>query len=85
MITVHGAGRSHGRAVGGAGAVVAEEQKAGRPAVWPRRQLIDGIRFRVRTGVPWRDVPVAYGPWGRVYDLFRYEATVLVAAVNEWL
>ncbi|MFF3782409.1 IS5 family transposase [Streptomyces sp. NPDC001933] len=45
--------------------------KAGRPSVWPRRQLIDGIRFRVRTGVPWRDVPVQYGPWGRVYDLFR--------------
>ncbi|WP_412104092.1 IS5 family transposase [Streptomyces anulatus] len=43
----------------------------GRPPVWPRRRLIDGIRFRVRTGVPWRDVPVDYGPWGRVYDLFR--------------
>ncbi|WP_235002192.1 transposase [Actinacidiphila paucisporea] len=37
----------------------------------PRRRLIDGIRFRVRTGVPWWDVPVGYGPWGRVYDLFR--------------
>ncbi|WP_345639671.1 IS5 family transposase [Streptomyces tremellae] len=45
--------------------------RAGRPPVWSRRQLIDGIRFRVRTGVPWRDVPVEYGPWGRVYDLFR--------------
>ncbi|MFF1556162.1 transposase [Streptomyces sp. NPDC058279] len=45
--------------------------KAGRPPVWRRRQLIDGIRFRVRTGVPWRDVPVEYGPWGRIYDLFR--------------
>ncbi|MFK3735195.1 IS5 family transposase [Streptomyces sp. NPDC088090] len=45
--------------------------KAGRPPVWPRRQLIDGIRFRIRTGVPWRDVPVEYGPWGRIYDLFR--------------
>jgi transposase len=33
--------------------------------------LIDGIRFRVRTGVPWRDVPVEYRPWGRIYDLFR--------------
>lgn len=43
--------------------------KAGRPPVRPRRQLIDGIPFR--TGVPWRDVPVGYGPWGRVYDLFR--------------
>ncbi|WP_327207218.1 IS5 family transposase [[Kitasatospora] papulosa] len=45
--------------------------RAGRPPVWPRRRLIDGIRFRVRTGVPWRDVPVEYGPWSRVYDLFR--------------
>ncbi|GGL68589.1 DDE transposase [Streptomyces anthocyanicus] len=45
--------------------------KAGRPPIWPRRRLIDGIRFRVRTGVPWRDVPVEYGPWSRVYDLFR--------------
>ncbi|WP_374328221.1 IS5 family transposase [Streptomyces sp. PSKA30] len=46
-------------------------KKPGRPPIWTRRQLIDGIRFRVRTGVPWRDVPAEYGPWGRVYDLFR--------------
>ncbi|MEU8032633.1 transposase [Streptomyces sp. NPDC049099] len=45
--------------------------KVGRPPTWPRRQLIDGIRFRVRTGVPWRHVPVEYGPGGRIYDLFR--------------
>ncbi|MFE0379241.1 IS5 family transposase [Streptomyces inhibens] len=46
-------------------------EKPGRPLTWARRQLIDGIRFRVRTGVPWRDMPAEYGPWGRVYDLFR--------------
>ncbi|WP_260174329.1 transposase [Streptomyces sp. PanSC19] len=45
--------------------------EAGRPPVRPRRQRIDGMRFGVRTGVPWRDVPVDYGPWNRVYDLFR--------------
>ncbi|MGX1854257.1 IS5 family transposase [Streptomyces sp. NPDC055299] len=45
--------------------------RVGRPHVWPRRQLVDGIRFRVRTGIPWRDIPAKYGPWGRVYDLFR--------------
>jgi transposase len=43
----------------------------GRPPVWPRRQLIDGIRWRVRTGAPWRDVPARYGPWQTVYGLFR--------------
>ena len=46
-------------------------KKPGRPPVWTRRQLIDGIRFRTRTGVPWRDVPERYGPWARSYDLFR--------------
>ncbi|WP_424883596.1 IS5 family transposase [Streptomyces sp. SLBN-8D4] len=46
-------------------------KKPGRPPIWSRRQLINGIRFRVRTGIPWRDLPVEYGPWGRVYDLFR--------------
>ncbi|MFJ3973203.1 IS5 family transposase [Streptomyces parvus] len=45
--------------------------KAGRPQVWMRRRLIDGIRWRTRTGAPWRDVPERYGPWSRVYDLFR--------------
>jgi transposase len=35
------------------------------------RQLIDGIRFRVRTGVQWRDLPDRYGPWQTVYGLFR--------------
>jgi transposase len=43
----------------------------GRPPVWPRRQLIDGIRWRVRTGAPWRDVPARYGPGQTVYGLFR--------------
>ncbi|MEU9331454.1 transposase [Streptomyces canus] len=46
-------------------------KKSGRPPRWTGRQLIDGIRFRVRTGIPWRDVPEKYGPWGRAYDLFR--------------
>ncbi|WP_331731968.1 IS5 family transposase (plasmid) [Streptomyces avidinii] len=45
--------------------------KPGRPQVWTRRQLIDGIRWRTRTGAPWRDVPERYGPWDRVCDLFR--------------
>ncbi|MGW4610334.1 transposase [Streptomyces sp. NPDC004532] len=45
--------------------------KPGRPPVWRRRQLTDGMRWRTRTGAPWRDVPERYGPWDRVYDLFR--------------
>ncbi|MFF1838466.1 transposase [Streptomyces sp. NPDC058231] len=32
---------------------------------------INGIRFRTRTGVPWRDLPARYGPWETVHGLFR--------------
>ncbi|MFI5808536.1 IS5 family transposase [Streptomyces sp. NPDC051561] len=52
-------------------ALLPQGKKPGRPPIWTRRQLIDGIRFRTRTGVPWRDVPERYGPWARSYDLFR--------------
>ena len=45
--------------------------RRGRPPKWTKRQLIDGIRWRVRAGTPWRDVPPAYGPWQTVYGLFR--------------
>jgi transposase len=45
--------------------------RQGRPAVVSRRLLIDGIRWRVRTGAPWRDLPERFGPWQTVYGLFR--------------
>uniref|UniRef100_UPI001E4EB455 IS5 family transposase n=1 Tax=Nocardia farcinica TaxID=37329 RepID=UPI001E4EB455 len=46
-------------------------KKAGRPPMWTKRQLIDGIRWRTRVGCPWRDVPPRYGSWSAVYGLFR--------------
>ncbi|WP_308462586.1 transposase [Streptomyces sp. SM13] len=36
-------------------------KKPGRPRMWTRRQLIDGIRRRTRAGTPWRDIPERYG------------------------
>ncbi|WP_406702193.1 IS5 family transposase [Streptomyces albidoflavus] len=42
----------------------------GRPSSG-RRKLIDGIRWRVRTGAPWRALPLQYGPWQTVYGLCR--------------
>ena len=45
--------------------------RSGRPSLFSKRQLIDGIRWRVRTGAPWRDVPACYGSWPAVYALFR--------------
>lgn len=46
-------------------------KKPGRPSAWTKRQLINGIRWRVRAGTPWRDVPSVYGSWSAVYGLFR--------------
>jgi transposase len=46
-------------------------KRAGRPPKWTKRQLIDGIRWRVRVGAPWRDVPECYGSWQAAYALFR--------------
>ena len=45
--------------------------RRGRPPEHAKRTLIDGIRWRVRAGAPWRDVPEDYGPWQTVYGLFR--------------
>ncbi|MEF9907271.1 IS5 family transposase [Streptomyces sp. P9-A2] len=47
--------------------------QVGRPSAC-RRRLVDGIRRRVRTGAPWRDLPVEYGPRQTVYGLFRRAA-----------
>jgi transposase len=46
-------------------------KRPGRPPKWSKRQLVDGIRWRVRTGAPWRDVPDCYGHWRTVYGLYR--------------
>jgi transposase len=45
--------------------------KPGRPPKWTKRQLINGIRWRTRTGSPWRDLPALYPPWQTVYGLYR--------------
>ena len=57
-------------------------RKPGRPRRWTLRQLIDGIRFRTRTGCPWRDVPERYGTWQSVNGLFRtWQLTGVWAAI----
>lgn len=46
-------------------------RRPGRPPTWTKRQLIDGIRWRIRVGAPWRDVPECYGSWAAAYAVFR--------------
>jgi transposase len=43
-----------------------EKGAMGRPQA-PHRRVVEGIVFRYRTGVPWRDLPGEFGPWKTVW------------------
>lgn len=44
--------------------------RLGRPPRDPRT-VFEGALWILRTGAPWRDLPVEYGPWQTVYGRFR--------------
>jgi transposase len=45
------------------------ERGAGRPPFDDRR-FIEAVLWWRRTGVPWRDLPDAFGPWKTVFNRF---------------
>ncbi|MFC8764742.1 transposase [Streptomyces sp. NPDC057193] len=50
----------------------------GRPRAEDRR-IINGMVYKIRTGVSWRDLPERYGSWKSVYTRFRRYAIVRVS------
>ncbi|MCX5367244.1 IS5 family transposase [Streptomyces sp. NBC_00124] len=47
-------------------------KSVGRGGRWQcHRRVINGILFRQRTGLPWRDLPTRFGKWKTVYDRHR--------------
>lgn len=45
--------------------------RRGRP--WrDHRQVVEGIIYRYRTGIAWRDLPAVFGPWQTVWE--RHQA-----------
>ncbi|MFD7233190.1 IS5 family transposase [Streptomyces sp. NPDC059881] len=47
-------------------------KNTGRGGRWKKhRQVINGILFRIRTGIPWRDLPGRFGSWQTCYDRHR--------------
>jgi len=54
--------------------VLPRSEGRGRP--WAdHRRVVGGIRWVLRTGAPWRDLPARYGPWQTCYERFaRWQA-----------
>jgi transposase len=42
----------------------------GRPMM-PHRLVLEGLLYRYRTSVPWRDLPEQFGPWQTVWKRHR--------------
>jgi len=42
----------------------------GRPSR-PHRPVVEGMIYRARTGVPWRDLPADFGAWQTVHRRFQ--------------
>ncbi|MDR2390070.1 MAG: transposase [Planctomycetota bacterium] len=43
----------------------------GRKAGVPRREVINAILYRLRTGCQWRNLPHGFPAWGTVYRTYR--------------
>ncbi len=48
-----------------------QTKTGGRPEKWPRRTIIDAIRYVVDNGCKWRALPADFPPWETVYAIFR--------------
>ena len=46
-------------------------RREGRPASYPRRQVVEAILFLARTGCQWRYLPDSYPPWEAVWQQWR--------------
>lgn len=45
--------------------------QGGRPVSYPRRDIVDAIRYLNRTGCQWPALPADFPPWRTVYHYFR--------------
>ncbi|MBV1942133.1 IS5 family transposase [Streptomyces sp. BV286] len=55
--------------------------RGGAPEKWPRREIVDGIRYLVDNGIKWRAMPADYPPWRTIYGYARRWAAAGVVGV----
>ena len=51
--------------------LVPEPGSGGRPAIHPRRRVVDAILYLNRTGCAWRQLPHDFPPWATVFWYFK--------------
>ncbi len=51
--------------------LVPPAKPGGRPPKHPRRELVDAMRYVLRSGGAWRLMPHEFPPWQTVYHYFR--------------
>ena len=51
--------------------LVPEAKSGGRPAAYPRREILHGIFYLLRSGCSWRMLPHDLPPWRMVYHYVR--------------
>lgn len=58
----------------------------GRPEAHPRREIVNAIRYLVRSGCAWRQLPADFPPWQTVYGHFaRWQADGTTGRVHDAL
>ncbi|MGW7314722.1 IS5 family transposase [Streptomyces sp. NPDC054865] len=58
----------------------------GRPEKWPRRQIVDAIRYIVDNGAKWRALPADFPPWETVYGFFwRWNRAGVITWIRDQL
>ena len=50
------------------------EGQRGRP-FRDHREVVEGIIYRLRTGIAWRDLPASFGPWQTVWKRHKRFST----------
>ena len=51
--------------------LIPESQSGGRPATYPKREMLNGIFYVVRVNIAWHMLPHDLPPHGIVYHYFR--------------
>lgn len=63
-----------------------QSRKGGRPEKWPRRDIVDAIRYLVDSGCKYRALPRDFPPWRTVYGfLAKWAAAGVLGAIRDQL